>query len=77
VSDEPTPVPTSSTPAAIGHAARMGRRAGDRFRTEGTPTPNPFQGVRNREDLAAAWRRAYLAGAAGGRRRLVGLRRRG
>jgi hypothetical protein len=58
----------SSTPAAIAHAARAGRRAGERFRREQQPAPNPFQGIRNREDLAAAWRRAYLA-AAGVRRR--------
>jgi hypothetical protein len=71
VSDEATPVPTASTPAAVAHAAAMGRRAGDRFRAEGIPTPNPFAGVRNRDDLAAAWRRAYLGAATTRRRRFA------
>jgi hypothetical protein len=43
---------------ALEDAARMGARAGAAFRTTGTPTPNPFAG---RDELAAAWRRAYFA----------------
>jgi hypothetical protein len=45
------------TRTAAAAAARMGARAGERFRDLGQPTRNPF----GRAELAAAWRRAYLA----------------
>lgn len=54
---------------ATAAAARMGARAGERCRRTGIPAVNPFTGKRGREDLAAAWRRAYFgAVSAGGSR---------
>lgn len=55
---------------AVRAAAAMGARAGEKFARQGIPSRNPFDGGRGREELAAAWRRAYFAAleAAGGSR---------
>jgi hypothetical protein len=45
---------------ATAAAARMGARAGERYARTGIPATNPFTGKRGRDDLAAAWRRAYF-----------------
>jgi hypothetical protein len=47
---------------AIGHASAMGARAGEAWRTLGTPSRNPFDQERQTE-LAQAWRRAYFKAA--------------
>jgi len=49
---------------AAGRARAMGRRAGEDLRTLGLPSRCPFR----RPELAAAWRRGYVAGLSGGRR---------
>lgn len=49
---------TGPGPRALEVATRLGARAGRRFVTTGVPSPNPF---RRSAELAAAWRRGYLA----------------
>lgn len=57
-------------------AEAMGRRAGEQLRNRGVPSGCPVA-FRQREDLAAAWRRGYVAGVAAepGRRRRATDRR--
>lgn len=52
-----------TTARALAGAAQLGRDAGQRFRREGIPSPNPFQRRRpgRLAELARAWRRAYFA----------------
>lgn len=45
--------------AAKGVAQRLGTRAGETFTSDGVPARNPFQG--KNDELAKAWRRAYMA----------------
>lgn len=52
-----------AAPPALTSAANMGRRAGERFRETGVPSPNPLQG-KGPDELAAAWRRAYFTACA-------------
>lgn len=55
------------TAAAVRTAERMGARAGKRYARTGIPSLCPF--TSHREELRAAWRRAYLdAAEAGGSR---------
>lgn len=51
---------TTSSKRAQTMAGQLGHRAGRRFRVLGIPTPLP-RALQLREDLAAAWRRGYLA----------------
>lgn len=53
---------------AVKSAARMGTRAGEAFAKTGLPSPMP-KPFRGRDELRAAWRRAYLAAVRGARRR--------
>lgn len=54
--------------AAKTAAANLGKRAGETFAGDGVPARNPFQG--KSDDLAKAWRRAYMAAAKPKRLRL-------
>ena len=47
--------------AAKTAAQRLGARAGETFTGDGVPARNPFQG--KNDELAKAWRRAYMAAA--------------
>lgn len=48
-------------PRLLAAAERIGRRAGESLRLYGEPQQNPFR--HGAKDVAAAWRRGYIAGA--------------
>lgn len=49
-----------SAPRHVAAAERIGRRAGEALRDQGTPARNPFRAL---DDLARAWARGYVAGS--------------